>query len=151
MTGLKLRAADGEDLQVVSAMLQDAIVPLGEMTYLQPAGRFVMAVNRFRWDAKPVEVEPGDGPVYERVHCAVTVTGVTAVRSRGIDQGDRGQMLNLLSLEADAEGLVLHFAGGGCLRLAAAEWLLIAEDFGEPWPTRLRPAHKLDEEGASPR
>src|SRR5207244_12488326 len=44
---LKLRAEDEEDLAVVSAILQDALVPIGEMAYLPEEQRFVLVANRF--------------------------------------------------------------------------------------------------------
>src|SRR3546814_9083894 len=46
---LKLRAHDPADMDVVAALLQDALVPLGDMTYLAKETRFVMVANRFRW------------------------------------------------------------------------------------------------------
>ena len=48
MAGLKLRAADGEDLAVISAILQDSLVTIGEMTYLPDENRFVLVANRFQ-------------------------------------------------------------------------------------------------------
>ncbi len=50
---LKLSAADAEDLQVIAAICQDALVPVGEMAFLQDEQRFVLALNRFRWDQAP--------------------------------------------------------------------------------------------------
>ena len=50
---LKLRAHDAEDLAVVSALLQDAIVPAKEMTFLADERRFVMVANRFMWERQP--------------------------------------------------------------------------------------------------
>ena len=43
MAGLKLRAADAEDLAVLSAILQDSLVTIAEMTYLPDESRFVAA------------------------------------------------------------------------------------------------------------
>ena len=47
---LQLRAEDEEDLAVISSCLQDALVPLSDMQYDRAARRFVLAVNRFRWE-----------------------------------------------------------------------------------------------------
>src|SRR3546814_9532251 len=46
---LKLRARDPADMDVVAALLQDALVPLGDMAYLAREQRFVLVANRFRW------------------------------------------------------------------------------------------------------
>ena len=74
---LKLRARDPEDLRVLSACLQDALVPLADIAYLKPEQRFVLVVNRFMWESAPEEAElPGEathgsvGGVQERLGTA---------------------------------------------------------------------------------
>ena len=47
---LRLRAEDGDDLQVVSTLLQDAICPASEMKWRRRERRFAVLVNRFRWE-----------------------------------------------------------------------------------------------------
>ncbi|MBP2231374.1 hypothetical protein J2847_004686 [Azospirillum agricola] len=146
---IRLRAEDDEDLKVVSACLQDAILPIGDMGFLPDEKRFVMVVNRFRWESA---ARPRPGPTaddddlapFERVHCGVRVEGITGVKLRGIDVKDRGQILELLSLETVEGGVALHFAGGGCVRLDGAGWRLLVEDLGEPWPTGCKPSHVLE-------
>jgi hypothetical protein len=49
-TGLKLRAEDDEDLGVISACLQDALIPLSDMEFLAAEMRFAFVANRFRWE-----------------------------------------------------------------------------------------------------
>lgn len=155
---IKLRAKDEEDLKVVSACLQDAIVPIGDMCYQPREKRFVAVANRFMWEtsdgvavAAPVSDEEGDGDLYpfQRVHTAVRVENVTAVRSRGIDRRNRKLVLELLSLEKVDQGLILHFAGGGCVRVESPDWQLLVEDIGDPWPTGCKPRHPLEVEGFS--
>lgn len=150
-TPIRLRAEDDEDLKIVSACLQDAILPLGDMCFLPDEKRFVMVVNRFRWESADL---PRPGPTaddddlapFERVHCGVRVEGVTGVKLRGIDIKDRAQMLELLSLDTlESGGVALHFAGGGCVRLDSAGWRLLVEDLGEPWPTGCKPCHSFEE------
>ncbi|MFM8991549.1 MAG: DUF2948 family protein, partial [Alphaproteobacteria bacterium] len=50
---LKLRALDDEDLGVVSAFLQDAIVPLAEVEFVPGEKRFALVASRFRWENCP--------------------------------------------------------------------------------------------------
>ncbi len=64
---LKLRAEDEEDLAVVSTILQDALVPVGEMAYLPEEKRFVLVANRFKWEAPPLS----GGRLYERAHVGI--------------------------------------------------------------------------------
>lgn len=142
---LKLKAVDAEDLAVIAGALQDAIVPVGEMAWLPGEGRFVLAANRFRWEA------PGDGArPDERVMAGVTFDNVVAVRRRGIDFRQRGRFLNLLTVSL-AEGageapvhVVLTFSEDAAIRVETTGLLCHLEDFGEPWPTQWRPRHAED-------
>jgi len=154
---LKLRAEDKDDLQVISGCLQDAIVPIGEMCFLPEERRFVMVANRFKWEsategdveALPVADASYDGdadviPPFERTNCGLCFDGVTAVKTRGLNLHDRHQMLELLAFEAEADGVVMHFSGGACIRLNGERWICRLQDIGEPWPTSHRPTHPLD-------
>ena len=55
--GLRLRACDKEDVQVIAACLQDALIPLREMAFMAEERRFLAAFNRFQWErlADPVD------------------------------------------------------------------------------------------------
>lgn len=166
----RVRAESLEDLEILSAMLQDAIVPISEIAWQRSDNRFVMLTQRFRWekafrdsaidqgpdalgDARPAEKEPTEeatapGPTnwFERVSCGLRFENVTAVRANGIDLANRAQMLNLLSLHVTEGGLDLAFAGDKTIRLTISSLSCHAEDIGEPWPTTLRPEHPEDPE-----
>ena len=146
---LKLRAESTDDLRVVAACLQDAIVPVADVEYLAAERAFVLVANRFRWES--------DGPAagaeaqYERVLCGVTFDDVGSVRSRNIDRSQPGGFLNLLTIEAASDedagwAIELTFSHNACVRLLADRLSCRLEDFGEPWPTQWRPQH----EGGSP-
>ncbi len=47
----RVRAESLEDLEIVSSMLQDAIVPISEITYQRSDKRFVLMTQRFRWES----------------------------------------------------------------------------------------------------
>lgn len=154
MTGLlRLKARDEEDLRVLSAVLQDAIVPICDMGYQPAERRFVMIANRFRWEEADREppaprAANGDGPTpdveapYERINCAVRFEGVDHVCCRSLNLKDRTQMLSVLAVEPAGQGTVLlHFAGGACVKLTVSALDCRLEDLGEAWPTVLRPCH----------
>lgn len=152
-TPLRMRAEDQDDLKVVSACLQDAIVPIGDMCYQPDEQRFVAVVSRFRWETSD-RPRTGAGPSaeddelypFERVNCGLRFEGVTAVKMRGLDLRDRRQFLELLSVEPAAEGgVALNFAGGGCIRLDGGAWRCLVEDLGDPWPTSCKPCHPIGE------
>ena len=47
---LKLLALDEEDLAVLSAYVQDAVLKVGDLIYLPKEQRFAVAMNRFIWE-----------------------------------------------------------------------------------------------------
>ena len=147
MAGLKLRAADAEDLAVLSAILQDSLVTIGEMTYLPDESRFVLVANRFKWEPQAGPV-PGKG---ERVLTGLCIDGVKAVSRRGFSPRDGDRILSLLALRTEGEAapasVILDFAGGSSVRLEVGQILCHLDDLGEPWPTRWRPKHPVADAG----
>ncbi len=171
---LKLRAQDDHDVTVLSALLQDALVPRRQITYLAPERRFIILANRFRWESKPeappppveegedasfeqaasklapeAEANLAEGEVYSRVICGVCFDRVRAARSRGLDAAaESGKPLNLLSLRRGLAAWLLSFSGGAEIRLEGPAIVAHLEDLGESWPTRWRPSHETPESEA---
>lgn len=152
---LKLIAKDEEDLQVIAACLQDAVLPMGEMGYQPHVRRFAMVVGRFCWENFEGDGASGDGPgdesggaSYQRVHCAIRFDGVKAVKLHGMDRSRRSRIVELLTVERGDGHIDLVFAGGGVVRLVTDRILCRLEDVDEPWPTQWRPEHPdTDEPG----
>ncbi|SNS23547.1 MULTISPECIES: DUF2948 family protein [unclassified Azospirillum] len=147
MTGLRLAAMDAQDLAVLSAILQDAIVPIGDIAYLPDEQCFVAVANRFRWEGEgtPAGPTPDAGHEGERVNCGLRFLGVTRVAYRGFDLRRRDQFLSLLAIEVadDGASLLLRLAGGGDIRLSVERLEVRLADIGEPWPAVARPAHPV--------
>jgi hypothetical protein len=145
MTGdqLKLRAEDAEDLAVISAILQDALVAVSEMAWLPEERRFVLVANRFR--REPEAGAPRRKP--ERRMCGLRIDEVKTVQRRGFSprQGDR--LLVLLAIRAAEGALFLEFAGGSSIRIEVERILCHLDDMGESWPARWRPRHPVGEAG----
>lgn len=156
---LKLRAHDPRDMDVVAALLQDALVPLGDMTYLAEEKRFVMVANRFRWHGDPAEdrrpaapapqpegedaaFEDAGQPPYARVNSGVCFDRVERVRYRGLKPGGKDEILNLLTITSEPQAITLIFAGDAAIRLEVQAIRCHLEDIGRPWPTRWRPDHE---------
>ena len=144
--GLRLRAEDAEDLAVISACVQDALVAVRDLAYDRGGRTFVLVANRFRW-------ERGDASAalpFERVLCALVFERVDRVAYRGFHRNEEDRILSLLAIRpaSDAAGTTidLEFAGGATIRLAAAAIVCRARDFGEPWPTAWQPGHAVDDQ-----
>lgn len=135
-TPLRLKAEDAEDLRVIAACLQDALLPVRDLSWLPDEQRFVMVANRFLWET-PLDA----GGSHERTLAAVTFGSVTNVRFRGIDRRDGDALLSLLDLAPVEGGIDLIFSGKATIRLEAAVIDVYLGDLAEPWPTGWRPGH----------
>ncbi|MER2519507.1 MAG: DUF2948 family protein [Bdellovibrionales bacterium] len=136
--GLKLQAKDAEDIQVISAILQDSIVPLCDMTYRPEERCFVMVAQRLR---KETTIENPDAAC-ERICSAIDIQGVESVQSHNLDiTQNEGQMLELLMMQLEGNILTLLFSGDSRIRAQLGPWSLRLQDFGEPWPISCPPCH----------
>ena len=137
---LALVARDAEDLEVISSILQDAVVPVSEMTFIEAENRFALIASRFCREDGESGGNTRDG-VFERVNCAVRFDRIGAVKRRDLDPSRLTGVLSLLAIRAEAEYIDLFFSGGGTIRLVADEIACRIDDLDLRWPTRLKPDH----------
>lgn len=143
MTDLKLVAFDTEDLNVISAHVQDAVLQVGDMAYLPSAHRFAAIVNRFDW-AKATGCYGEVG--LERRRTAVRFERVLEAKCQGLDLKAKKQCLELLAIkfdEVDPPGgyVTLFFAGGPAVRLKVECIEAEMRDLGAAWTARRKPEH----------
>ena len=146
MEDLKLIALDPEDLRVLSCHLQDAVIRVGDMVYLQKEMRFAAIANRFDWERA---VEEADGR-YQRRRSGVRFERVKAAQVQGIDLEQKDAVLELLAVSFDPREepsgvLTLLFAGGGAVRLQVECIEAELRDLGAAWKTRRKPDHASDD------
>lgn len=146
--GLKLGALDAEDLAVISAHLQDAVLKVGDMAYLPSEQRFAAVVNRFDWSHG---VDRSSGP-WRRRRTALSFDRVFGVKTHGFDRNARDTVLSLLAIEfseTEAPGgyITLVFAGGGAVRLEVECIETRLADLGAVWETASRPVHETEAGG----
>lgn len=170
MHNLKLIAFDAEDLAVVSAHLQDAVIKVGDMAYLPAEKRFAALLNRFDWtaadgaatagsDKGPKSGESGKSkarakPRLERRRAALRFERVLGARVSGIDLKRKGDVLALLALQFEPKSpddpsgaVILTFAGNSAIRLEVECLEAELKDLGAAWRARGRPRHPVDEPG----
>ena len=141
MPRLKLKAEDAEDLKAIAAVTQDAIAPLHDLAWLKDERRFVIALNRFCWEA---DADAADG-VFERVNCGLCFEHVTHVETRGFDLKRRDDMAVLLTIHETGGKVTLSFAGSRDIRLTVDRLECRMDDFGQSWPTKMQPHHQSGE------
>lgn len=143
---LRLVARDDEDVQVISALVQDAVFPASEISWRPKERRFAVLLNRFRWEDQPIADRRARD--FERVQSVLMVEDVTSVQSQGVPRGDADMVLSLLSLQfqpgEDGTGrLELVLAGDGAIGLEVEALEVILKDVTRPYiaPSRKAPSH----------
>jgi hypothetical protein len=148
---VKFVVLDEEDLEVVSAHVQDAVVKASDVLWRPREKRVVVALNRFDWEGAQTET-----PEYRRCRSALRFERVLACKCRRIDPSHKDAVLNLLAVEfaendAPAGVVTLTFSGGAMLRLEVECLEGELADLGPTWTACGCPTHALDgEEPAKP-
>lgn len=150
MQPLKLVALDTEDLAVISAQLQDAVMRLADIAWTPQDKRFAMVLNRFDWPTA-LAADGGKEPGNERRRAAIRFEHVRKVLHQNIAQAKPDSVLALLAIrfEPAAEGpagnITLLFAGGAAIRLEVDFIEAELRDLGGAWAAAMRPDHGGDE------
>lgn len=146
---LKLVALDLEDLTIVSAHLQDAVIHVGDLSYLPNEKRLLAIVNRYDWqfDANGKATRSKD---HQRRRTALRFEHVTAVRRQNIVQTPPTAILSLLAIqfaptEAPSGEITLVCSGGGALRLDVECIEAELRDLGPVWSTPNKPNHDAND------
>ncbi len=139
--GLRLAALDTDDLEVISAHAQDAVLSVGDMTYRARANSFIVLVNRFDWS------EAQDATTHRRRRTALHFDRVRTVKARGVSPGDRAKVLNLLAIRFEpgsqepAGTIELVFSGDATMRLEVECIEARMTDLGPVWAAASKPHH----------
>ncbi len=146
---LKLVALDGDDMDVVSAHLQDAILCASDVHWRPAEHRVVIGLNRFDWEAAH-----GGTPEFQRRRSALRFERVMACQCRNVHAGTKDRIFNLLSVsfsETDAPSgtVTLTFSGGAALRLTVECLEAELADLGPAWSTDCCPDHAVEDGAAA--
>ncbi|PLW79053.1 DUF2948 family protein [Cohaesibacter celericrescens] len=152
MPMLKLAALDAEDLAVLSSQIQDAVVKVGAVNWIQSEGRIVMSMHRFAWEeALQKRGFFGPKPTYERHQAVLHFDRVTSVKARNIRMDAKEAVLNMLAItfEQNEEGpdgyVSIIFAGDAELRIGVECIEAQLTDTGGAWETENLPEHEAAE------
>lgn len=148
MADLKLIALDADDLSVISAHLQDAVLQVGDVTYLPRDKRFAALANRFDWfnalkDGKSAPEE------FARRRAALRFERVLSAQVQGIDLKSKSTVLSLLAIgfeptDAPEGDVILHFSEGRAIRLHVECIEAELKDLGAVWQATSKPQHPDD-------
>ncbi len=140
---LKLIARTEEDLRVVSAHLQDAIVNVSDIANLKKNKIFLMQMNRFMWE----DVEKGVFRKNKRIRTIIKIENVLNVHSKNINQSKKDKFLDFLTIETNRMPdnnyeMKIVFAGDSIIKIISEVIEVTLDDQGEAWDTKNMPKHK---------
>lgn len=153
---LRLIAQDADDLKVLSALVQDAVLTARDLKYSARNRRFSLLLNRFRWEDRTQAQTAGRA--YERVRAVLDFGDVERVTHQGLDRRDPETVFSLLAVEfvpdpgseADSPAgpgrIVMTFAGDGAIALQVECLQVHLADVTRPYvaPSRRAPDHGPD-------
>ncbi len=141
---LKIKAEDTEDLHILSAHLQDALVPLHSLHFDPEQQTFSGLCHRFCWEHDGHFFQ--NKALYHRVHAGLTFRHVRSVHHKGFHRSLEKHPLNLLTIQSNEKGRYAHvhliFSGQSEIRLEVASLLCHLGDLHHPWPTHNQPSHE---------
>jgi Protein of unknown function (DUF2948) len=134
---LRLTAHDSDDLAVISAQMQDAVLKLSDVSFNSKRRRFAFVANRFAWDAAPEKLRRRAGLHFD---------SVLAAKRAGFANAGRDTILSLLSItftptQSPSGFVTLAFSAGHSIRLDVECLESTMADLGPTWSTDHQPDH----------
>jgi hypothetical protein len=141
---LKLLATSDEDLRVIAAHLQDAIVSVQDIANLKKNRIFLIQLNRFMWE----DVEKGVFRKNKRIRTVLKFDNVISVLSKNINKNNDRSFLDFLTIESNllpdkSYEIKLIFSGDSVIKIKAEVIDVALDDQGLPWETKTQPKHNF--------
>ena len=142
VTNLKLLATSDQDLRVVAAHLQDAIVEIQDIASLKKNRIFLIQLNRFMWE----DVEKGVFRKNKRIRTVLKFDNVISVLSKNINTKEDKTFLDFLTIESKllpdrSYEIKLIFSGDSVIKIKVEVIDVILDDQGLAWETKTQPKH----------
>lgn len=139
---LHLTAFDRDDLVLLSAQLQDAVVSYADMRLVKRSRQFVALTNRFAWDELPAQ---------NRRRSGLKINAVLKVRRQGPAHVAGTTVLSFLALSFVGSGkaddpsgvLTLTFSGGHAIAVDVECLDVQLDDLGPQWSALGLPEHQV--------
>ncbi|MDG2474205.1 MAG: DUF2948 family protein [Paracoccaceae bacterium] len=116
---LALYGHGGEDVSIISALLQDSVLLKKNIKWNKKRNRFSLLVNRFRWELMQDNIS--ETLPYKRVQTMLLFNGVIAVYSQNLQRALNNEILSLLSLNLTSnenfDEIKLSFSGNTSIKL----------------------------------
>ncbi len=134
---LRLTAQDVDDLNVISAQMQDAVLRFADLNFNSKRRRFALVANRFAWDEAETKTRRRTGLHFDHVK---------SVQKQGFKNVGPETILSLLAISFGAVDelsghITLAFSAGHHLRLEVECVDVTLADMGPAWSTEMTPSH----------
>ena len=141
---LKLIANSDDDLKVISAHLQDAIVSTADVVNLKKNRIFLIQLNRFMWE----DVEKGIFRKNKRIRTVLKFDNVISVLSKNINTKSNKKFLDFLTIECNVLSdksyeVKLIFSGDAIIKIKTEIINVTLDDQGSPWESKTQPKHNF--------
>ena len=145
---LNIGAFDKSDLEIISSLLQDSILPASEIQWLPSSNKLAFLVNRFRWEDKDIELSQDKKG--ERVQSLLMISHVKSVSSSGFSPKQKDKVLSILSISFDGDdggfgNVLIILSGYGSIRVGVDVLEINLRDVTMPYiaPSGRFPWHEL--------
>ena len=145
---LNIGAFDKSDLEIISSLLQDSILPASEIQWLPSSNKLAFLVNRFRWEDK--EIELSQDKTGERVQSLLMISHVKSISSSGFSPKQKDKVLSILSISFDGDdggfgNVLIILSGNGGIRVGVDALEINLRDVTMPYiaPSGLSPWHHI--------
>ena len=116
---LALYGHGGEDVSIISALLQDSVLLKKNIKWNKKRNRFSLLVNRFRWELMQDNIN--ETLPFKRAQTMLLFNGVIAVYSQNLQRALNNEILSLLSLNLNSnenfDEIKLSFSGNTSIKL----------------------------------
>ena len=141
---LKLRANDANDLKVFAAYLQDSLIKVEDIKFLEKNRSLICIFNRFMWE----DAEKGILRENKRIRSALKIDDVKSVKSKKIDPKKNKDVLEYLTINTEVtkeENFNINLIFSDDINISANVEIINAtlEDFSDSWTTKIKPIHKI--------
>jgi hypothetical protein len=143
---LKLKASNPQEMDVLSALVQDSILHKTAFFYDKKQKRAYLLVNRFCWEhALPRDTTGSPGPYY-RAHAGLYFHHIEKSEVNvSFREHPADKLLSLLTVYVDNKSDInLIFSEGAHIRLLSKQCCAHLKDLHDGWPTGKKPEHQYD-------
>ena len=132
---IHLYGSDIEDYEVLSALIQDAAIPISEMKFDQVEKQFFLVCSRFSWESR---LQHGDN---KRIVSGICFDNVIEVKKKNFPSFNSENILNFLTLKKVTGFIELIFSNNILIKLVGNNISFRIDDLNKEWPTIFSPNH----------